>query len=124
MRRAARSAISRVIPLINRLTPTIVAIAHAALDGQRRREARLLTALLRIAEKLESEHEQHVAAVDVQIAGRKAIFNVRSAEGAFVTAIARRRSNQLRFRTSASDAVDGSSTGTSVPWMWALLRLP
>ncbi|MDB5580751.1 MAG: hypothetical protein JWR80_5927 [Bradyrhizobium sp.] len=25
---------------------------------------------------------------------------------------------------SASDAVDGSSTGTSVPWMWALLRLP
>src|SRR5215207_9150056 len=26
--------------------------------------------------------------------------------------------------TSAIDAVDGSSTGTSVPWMWALLRLP
>src|SRR5260370_40627311 len=26
--------------------------------------------------------------------------------------------------TSASDAVDGSSTGTSVPWMWVLLRLP
>jgi hypothetical protein len=25
---------------------------------------------------------------------------------------------------SAFDAVDGSSTGTSVPWMWALLRLP
>src|SRR5882757_1120013 len=25
---------------------------------------------------------------------------------------------------SESDAVDGSSTGTSVPWMWALLRLP
>jgi len=25
---------------------------------------------------------------------------------------------------SAIDAVDGSSTGTSVPWMWALLRLP
>jgi hypothetical protein len=25
---------------------------------------------------------------------------------------------------SAVDAVDGSSTGTSVPWMWALLRLP
>jgi hypothetical protein len=22
------------------------------------------------------------------------------------------------------DAVDGSSAGTSVPWMWALLRLP
>src|SRR6185436_11921380 len=27
-------------------------------------------------------------------------------------------------RESAVDAVDGSSTGTSVPWMWALLRLP
>jgi hypothetical protein len=26
--------------------------------------------------------------------------------------------------TSDFDAVDGSSTGTSVPWMWALLRLP
>src|SRR5580765_1660450 len=26
--------------------------------------------------------------------------------------------------SSAVDAVDGSSTGTSVPWMWALLRLP
>src|SRR5665811_1293311 len=25
---------------------------------------------------------------------------------------------------SVPDAVDGSSTGTSVPWMWALLRLP
>src|SRR5664279_1806322 len=25
---------------------------------------------------------------------------------------------------SFCDAVDGSSTGTSVPWMWALLRLP
>jgi hypothetical protein len=25
---------------------------------------------------------------------------------------------------SLVDAVDGSSTGTSVPWIWALLRLP
>src|SRR5258705_7888180 len=25
---------------------------------------------------------------------------------------------------AAVDAVDGSSTGTRVPWMWALLRLP
>jgi len=25
---------------------------------------------------------------------------------------------------SLVDAVDRSSTGTSVPWMWALLRLP
>ena len=26
--------------------------------------------------------------------------------------------------TSGVDAVDGSSTGTRVPWMWVLLRLP
>jgi hypothetical protein len=25
---------------------------------------------------------------------------------------------------SGSDAVDGSSTGTEVPWMWVLLRPP
>ena len=30
----------------------------------------------------------------------------------------------MRLTTSGIDAVDGSSTGTSVPWMWALLRLP
>ena len=29
-----------------------------------------------------------------------------------------------QVRTSASDAVDGSSTGTRVPWIWVLLRLP
>src|SRR6478735_11223199 len=28
------------------------------------------------------------------------------------------------FTASLIDAVAGSSTGTSVPWMWALLRLP
>jgi NADPH-dependent curcumin reductase len=28
------------------------------------------------------------------------------------------------IKSSASDAVDGSSTSTSVPWMWALLMLP
>jgi hypothetical protein len=26
------------------------------------------------------------------------------------------------LRESAVDAVDGSSTGTQVPWMWVLLR--
>ena len=61
--------------------PELEHASYAALDGARRRQVRLLTSLLRIAEKLESEHEQHVAAVDVQIAGRKAIFNVRAAEG-------------------------------------------
>ena len=29
-----------------------------------------------------------------------------------------------KFRLSQFDAVDGSSTGTTVPWMWALLGLP
>ena len=29
-----------------------------------------------------------------------------------------------RVSKSAFDAVDGSSTGTCVPWLWALLRLP
>jgi len=33
-------------------------------------------------------------------------------------------SNQRKQSTSVFDAVDGSSTGTSVPWMWVLLRLP
>jgi exopolyphosphatase/guanosine-5'-triphosphate,3'-diphosphate pyrophosphatase len=61
--------------------PELEHASYAALDGARRRQLRLLTSLLRIAEKLESEHEQHVAAVDVQIAGRKAIFNIRAANG-------------------------------------------
>ena len=33
------------------------------------------------------------------------------------------RGSSMQHR-SGIDAVDGSSTGTSVPWMWALLRLP
>jgi exopolyphosphatase / guanosine-5'-triphosphate,3'-diphosphate pyrophosphatase len=56
-------------------------VSYASLDGQRRRQARILTSLLRIAEKLESEHEQRISGIDVQIAGRKAIFQVRAAEG-------------------------------------------
>jgi hypothetical protein len=30
--------------------------------------------------------------------------------------------SHLPLIASASDAVDGSSTGTEVPWMWVLLR--
>ena len=30
----------------------------------------------------------------------------------------------LHLLTAAYDAVDGSSTGTAVPWMWVLLRPP
>ncbi|MGA8143549.1 MAG: HD domain-containing protein [Candidatus Acidiferrales bacterium] len=61
--------------------PQVEHTSYAALDGQRRRQARLLTALLRIAEKLESEHEQRISGVDVQIVGRKAIFQIRTADG-------------------------------------------
>ncbi len=61
--------------------PELEHASYAALEGQRRRQARLLTSLLRIAEKLESEHEQRIAGVDVQIAGRKAIFQIRAADG-------------------------------------------
>jgi exopolyphosphatase/guanosine-5'-triphosphate,3'-diphosphate pyrophosphatase len=55
--------------------------SYASLDGARRRHVRLLTSLLRIAEKLESEHAERIAGVDVQIAGRRAIFAIQAAEG-------------------------------------------
>jgi exopolyphosphatase / guanosine-5'-triphosphate,3'-diphosphate pyrophosphatase len=61
--------------------PQIEHPSYAALDGARRRQLRLLTSLLRIAEKLESDHEQRVAGVDVQISGRRAIFMVRATDG-------------------------------------------
>jgi len=61
--------------------PQIEHASYAALDGERRRDVRLLTSLLRIAEKLESEHAQRVSGVDVQIAGHRAIFLIRAAEG-------------------------------------------
>jgi exopolyphosphatase/guanosine-5'-triphosphate,3'-diphosphate pyrophosphatase len=61
--------------------PQIEHASYAALDGSRRREARLLTSLLRIAEKLESEHAQRVEGVDIQIAGHRAIFLIRAADG-------------------------------------------
>lgn len=55
--------------------------SYAALEGVQRRESRVLTALLRIAEKLESEHARGIIGVDVQISGGKAQFVVRAAEG-------------------------------------------
>jgi exopolyphosphatase/guanosine-5'-triphosphate,3'-diphosphate pyrophosphatase len=61
--------------------PALEHSSYAALDGERRRQCRLLTSLLRIAEKLESEHEQKVTGVDVQIVGHKAIFMIRAADG-------------------------------------------
>lgn len=55
--------------------------SYVALEGPRRRQARVLSSLLRIAEKLESEHAQRVADVEVHIAGRRAIFVVRAVDG-------------------------------------------
>ncbi|HXQ27545.1 MAG TPA: HD domain-containing protein [Candidatus Acidoferrales bacterium] len=61
--------------------PEVEHASYSSLDGERRRQVRLLTSLLRIAEKLESEHAQRVAGVDVQIAGHRAVFLIRAAEG-------------------------------------------
>ncbi|MGA7914790.1 MAG: HD domain-containing protein, partial [Candidatus Acidiferrales bacterium] len=61
--------------------PQLEHASYAALDGERRRHARLLTSLLRIAEKLESEHAQRISGVDVQISGHKAIFVIRALDG-------------------------------------------
>jgi exopolyphosphatase/guanosine-5'-triphosphate,3'-diphosphate pyrophosphatase len=61
--------------------PQIEHASYAALDGQQRHDVRLLTSVLRIAEKLESEHAQRISDVDVQISGRRAVFLVRAAYG-------------------------------------------
>jgi exopolyphosphatase / guanosine-5'-triphosphate,3'-diphosphate pyrophosphatase len=55
--------------------------SYAALDNEKQRQARVLTSLLRIAEKLESEHAERIAGVDVQISGHKAIFVIRAMDG-------------------------------------------
>ena len=60
--------------------PQLDHASYAALDGAQRGKS-ALSSLLRIAEKLESEHAQQVVGVDVQIEGRKAIFHVRAADG-------------------------------------------
>jgi exopolyphosphatase / guanosine-5'-triphosphate,3'-diphosphate pyrophosphatase len=61
--------------------PEVEHPSYAALDGQHRRQARVLSALLRIAEKLESEHAEGIQGVDVQISGRRAIFVIRASDG-------------------------------------------
>jgi exopolyphosphatase / guanosine-5'-triphosphate,3'-diphosphate pyrophosphatase len=61
--------------------PQVGHACYAALDNQKRRQLRLLTSFLRIAEKLESEHAQRISGVDVQIAGRRAIFLIGTTEG-------------------------------------------
>jgi len=61
--------------------PQLDHASYAVLDGPHRRQVRVLSSLLRIAEKLESEHAQRVHGVDVQIAGHRAIFVVHAADG-------------------------------------------
>jgi len=61
--------------------PQLDHLSYAALDGARRPQARLLSSLLRIAEKLESEHAQGVGGIEVQIEGRKAVFLIRAVDG-------------------------------------------
>ena len=61
--------------------PQLEHASYAALSGLQRRQARMLTSLLRIAEKLESQHSQRVSGVDVQIVGHKAVFLIRATDG-------------------------------------------
>ena len=55
--------------------------AYASLGSARRRQLRQLTALLRIAEKLESEHRQGVSGVDVDVEGNVAFFRIHVRNG-------------------------------------------
>jgi exopolyphosphatase/guanosine-5'-triphosphate,3'-diphosphate pyrophosphatase len=55
---------------------------HASLDSKRRQQERMLTAILRIAEKLESEHRRMVGGISVDIARGQAIFRVQMQNGA------------------------------------------
>ncbi len=54
---------------------------YASLDGLRRHQVRVLTSLLRIAEKLETDHRQSVLDVDVLIEGRAATFRISARPG-------------------------------------------
>ena len=75
--------------------PQLEHASYAALDGERRRQARVLTSLLRIAEKLESEHAQRISGVDVQISGRKAIFVIRALDGTRLDLLGLERKSDL-----------------------------
>jgi exopolyphosphatase / guanosine-5'-triphosphate,3'-diphosphate pyrophosphatase len=61
--------------------PQVGHTSYAALDNEKRRQVRLLTSFLRIAEKLESEHAQRISGIDVQVVGRRAIFLIGTTEG-------------------------------------------
>ncbi|MFZ0637902.1 MAG: Ppx/GppA phosphatase family protein [Candidatus Acidiferrales bacterium] len=55
---------------------------YAALDSARRQQSRMLTAILRIAEKLESEHSRMVAGISLDVARGQAIFRIQMQNGA------------------------------------------
>ncbi len=57
---------------------------YAALDGPRRRQVRVLTSLLRLAERLESAHAEGIAEVNVEVNRRTAIFRLQLRNGASV----------------------------------------
>jgi exopolyphosphatase/guanosine-5'-triphosphate,3'-diphosphate pyrophosphatase len=61
--------------------PQLTHPSYAALDNEQRRQVRVLASLLRIAEKLESEHAQRIQGVNVNIVDGRAVFLVRGAEG-------------------------------------------
>jgi exopolyphosphatase/guanosine-5'-triphosphate,3'-diphosphate pyrophosphatase len=54
---------------------------YASLDGPRRKQVRALTSLLRIAEKLESDHKQGVLQVDLWVEGGAAVFRIQTRNG-------------------------------------------
>jgi exopolyphosphatase / guanosine-5'-triphosphate,3'-diphosphate pyrophosphatase len=56
--------------------------SYASLDGDRREDARMLVALLRIAERLESGHRRMVGEVSVDVEHGEAIFRVQMQNGA------------------------------------------
>lgn len=55
---------------------------YHALDGARRRNVRLLTALLRMAERLDTEHDDGVLGVEIELVRRTAIFRIKMRNGA------------------------------------------
>lgn len=63
-------------------TPRPAHRLYARLDRTQRQQVRLLSALLRIAEKLESDHRQAVLDVEVELARRTAVFRVWVQNGA------------------------------------------
>jgi exopolyphosphatase / guanosine-5'-triphosphate,3'-diphosphate pyrophosphatase len=78
--------------------------SYAALENEKQRQARVLTSLLRIAEKLESEHAERIAGVDVQISGHKAIFVIRATDGTRLDLAGLKRKSEMfqkEFRLTA-----------------------